>query len=249
MARPKSELGDIRTSARSVRLLRWLRREPLPAKVVGETDDGDETSVVVSGRSTKQLHDVVSVVRSCNELKALDKDGNELRRLTLDPNDPELRAESEAAGLVKVLGAQGVVGGSVPIISVDVPKLVDNIARNMREVASETARQSAHAHRGGFDAMISVVNIALNLLVGVESRLNALQDQQTRNQQQGADPNDPAAQRQNLAMLALQKAVGGNNGASNGSSGGGGGGFDPMKLMQFMQSLKDAPSQGDDNAS
>ncbi|HET6195511.1 MAG TPA: hypothetical protein VFE12_07150 [Acetobacteraceae bacterium] len=243
MARPKSELGDIRTSARSVRLLRWLRREPLPAKVVGETDDGDETSCAVAGKSTKQLHDVVSVVRGCTEFKALDKDGNELRRMTLDPSDPELRAEAEAAAVKSLAGASG--NGSVPIISVDLPKLVDNIARNIREASSEAARQSAHAHRGGYDAMISVVNVALNLLVGVENRLNALQDEQQRQQrhQQQGEP-DPAAKRQELAMLALQKAVGGNGGSSNGNGGGG-----VMELMKFMQAMKDAPSGDENNAS
>jgi hypothetical protein len=216
----------------------------LPAKVVGETDDGDEHSCAVAGKSTKQLHDVISVVRSCVELKALDKDGNELRRLTLDPNDPELRAEAEAAGMVKLAAHNG--NGSVPIISVDLPKLVDNIARNIREASSEAARQSAHAHRGGYDAMISVVNVALNLLVGVESRLNALQDQQQRhqNQQQQA----PEDQRTTLAMAALQKALGG-NGSSNGASGGNGnGGAGFGELLKFMQSMRDAPS-GDDNAS
>lgn len=239
MARPKSELGDIRTSARSVRLLRWLRRKPLPAKVTGETDDGDEVTCVVSGGSTQELHDVISVVRKCSELKALDEKGNSLRTLTLDVNDPELRAEAEAHGLAKL----GAGNGSVPIISVDLPKLVDNIARNIREASSEAARQSANAHRGGYDAMISVVNVALNLLVGVENRLNALQDQQNRNQP--PDTNDPAAERQKLAMLALQKAVGG-GGASNGTNGSS---TSVVDLMNFMQSMKNAGSGDDNNAS
>lgn len=239
MARPKSELGDIRTSARSVRLLRWLRREPLPAKVVGETDDGDETTCVVSGNTTKKLHDVISVVKHCTELRAYDKDGNQLRALTLDPSDPELRAESEAAGLVKSLGGNG----SVPIISVDLPKLVDNIARNIREASSEASRQSANAHRGGYEAMISVVQVAMNLLVGVESRLNRMQEQMERQERQQPDQNDPASQRQSMAMLALQKAMGGgNNGSSNGGSVGLG------DLMKFMTDLKNQPS-GDENAS
>jgi len=245
MGRPKSELGDIRTSARSVRTLRWLRRKPLPAKVVGETAEGEECTCVVSGGSTQELHDVISVVGKCDLLKALDEKGNSLRTLTLDPTDPELRAESEAAGLVRAAASAG--NGSVPIISVDLPKLVDNIARNIREAAAEAARQNAHAHREGYGAMVSVVNVALNLLAGVETRLNALQEHQQRQQMQGPDPNDPTTQRNSMAMMALQKVMGGNgNGSSNG--GNGSGGFDPMKLMQFMQTLKDAPS-GDENAS
>lgn len=241
MARPRSVLGDARTSASTVQILRWLRRKPLPAKVIGLSADEDEVSCVVAGSTTPELHDVVSVVRHCVELTALDDKGNKLRVLTLDASDPEIRAEREVAAAVS--SGQG----SVPIISVDVPKLVDSIARNIREAVSEATRNNSNAHRGGFEAMVAVMNIALNLLVGIEQRYaNAEEALAARLQQQQAggdgDEDDP---KRKLAMAALQQAMAGNGGAN------GGGGMDPIKLMQFMKSMQngggDAP--GDANGS
>lgn len=231
MARPKSEMGDVRTSARTVRILRWLRRKPVPVKVVGDADDESEVSCAVAGSSTTELHDVISVVRDCSELRALDKDGTELRRLKLPANDPELRAEAEAERTV----AQA---GSVPIISVDVPKLVDSIARNIREAVSEATRNNSNAHRGGFEAMVAVMNIALNLLVGIEQRYaNAEQALAQRNAGTPEEETDP---KRKLAMAALERAMGG---ASNGS-----GGMDLGKLMEFMQQAQSA-QPGDENGS
>lgn len=241
MARPKSELVD-RTSARTVRVLRWLRRKPLPAKIVGETADDDEVTCAVSGGSTNELHDVCSVVRDCVGLTAFDDKGNRLRRLTLDAgSDPELRAEAEVEAAVRSGGQN-----SVPIISVDVPKLVDSIARNIREAVSEATRNNSQAHRGGFDAMVAVMNIALNLLVGIEQRYaNAEQALAERLNAApvGNDPNDPAAQKHQMAMLAFQKVMGG--------GGNGAGGFDASKLMAFMQQMQaqQGGGEGNDDAS
>jgi hypothetical protein len=242
VARPRSEMGDVRTSARNVRILRWLRRSPPLAKVVGNTDEDDEVICVVAGTKTQELHDVISVVRDCVDLRGLDDKGNELRRLKLDANDPELRAEREVAAAVSTSSQN-----SVPIISVDVPKLVDSIARNIREAVSEATRNNSSAHRGGFDAMVAVMNIALNLLVGIEQRYaNAEQALAERAAQAGAgaggDDQDP---KRKLAMAALERAMSGSNG------GGGSGGFDPVKLMAFMQTMQnaggEAPPDGDPN--
>lgn len=227
MARPKSEMGDIRSSPRSVRILRWLRRKPQPARIVGETADGEEVQCAVNVTGSSTWTDVLSVVRSCTTLKALDKEGAELRRLALDPDDPELRAESEMAEALTSVAKHG----AVPIISVDVPKLVDNIARNIREVAMEAARANAGAHKEGFAAMVSVVNIALGLLVGVEQRL-ARAEQQLEAAHGTSD--DPEQNRQQLAMLALQQAMGQQAGAPNG-----GARVDPAALLQMMQSLRE----------
>lgn len=246
MARPRSTLGDIRTSPRNVRLLKWLRRKPTPHKVVGETDDGEEVRAVVGAPSPAQWTDVLSIVRKCTKLQALDKDDNVLRQLELDGDDPELRAETETeaalAGLVRAQPS----AASVPIISVDIPRLVDNIARNMREVASEAARQQSGAFKEGFTAMTSVVNICLKLLVGVEERLAAAEEQltlQASNGQQG-EGESGSDQRSQLAMLALQKAMGGGgNGASPK--------MDPAALMQLVQMLQTqgaAPTSGDGHA-
>ena len=241
MARPRSVLGDSRHSARTVRILRWLRRKPLPAKVEGETADDDEVTCAVAGGGTTELHDVVSVVQDCVRLTALDEKGNKLRVLTLDAErDPELRAEAE------IEAAQQSNPNSVPIISVDVPKLVDSIARNIREAVSEATRNNSHAHRDGFQAMTAVMNIALNLLVGLEQRYATAEQMLLAERQPttATDPNDPEAQKRNMAMLALQKAMGGNG--ANGA----GGGFDPSQLMAFWQQMQQGgggPS-GDDNA-
>jgi hypothetical protein len=240
VGRPKSEMGDVRTSARNLRILRWLRRKPELVKVVGDAEDEAEVSCAVAGSSTQELHDVISVVRDCVELRGFDAKGNELRRLKLDANDPELRAEREVAAAVSNSSSQN----SVPIISVDVPKLVDSIARNIREAVSEATRNNSNAHRGGFDAMVQVMNIALNLLVGIEQRYaNAEQMLIERQQQQQAgsgDPNDPDAQKRQMAMLAFQKVMGGN--------GANGAGFDPAKLMAFMQQMQQGGG-GEENAS
>jgi hypothetical protein len=230
-------MGDVRTSARNVRILRWLRRKPELAKVIGDTDEEDEVTCVVAGQKTQELHDVISVVRDCVELRGLDEKGNELRRLKLPVDDPELRAEREVAAAVSS-GSHN----SVPIISVDVPKLVDSIARNIREAVSEATRNNSNAHRGGFEAMVAVMNIALNLLVGIEQRYaNAEQALAQRN---AAGPEEESDPKRKLAMAALERAMGGSNGAANG------GGFDLGKLMAFMQQAQAAGGDaGEENGS
>lgn len=241
MARPKSEMGDIRTSPRGVRLLRFLKRKPTPAKLLGETADGDEVTCVINGTGPATYSDAAGVVRHCVKIQALDSKGDVLRVLTLDPDDHELRAEHETENAIASIAKHG----SVPIISVDIPRLVDNIARNMRDVAREASQQNAAAHREGFTAMVSVVNIALNLLVGVEQRLaNAEDALATRTP---ASEDDPAEQRTKMALAALQQAM--NGGKSNGN-GGNGGAWDPTKLLGLVQSLQNAqPGDGENGDS
>lgn len=242
MARPRAEMGGIRTSPRNRRILAWLRRKPELAKVVGNSDEDDEVSCTVAGPTTQELHDVISVVRECVELRGFDAKGNELRRLKLDPNDSELLVEREVAAAVATS-----TQNSVPIISVDVPKLVDSIARNIREAVSEATRNNSNAHRGGFEAMVAVMNIALNLLVGIEARYAQAAEllEQRNAAPTGSDPNDPDAQKRQMAMMAFQKVMGGNGAAGNGA-----GGFDPTKLMAFLQQMQQGQSEGgDDNAS
>lgn len=229
MARTKS-FGDIRTSPRNQRLLKWLRRKPCPHTVVGETDDGEERRAVVSLTGPTIWQDVLSVVRPCVKLEARDKEGNTLRVLELDADDPELRAEAELESVERIVGQHG----SVPLISVDVPKLVDAIARNMREVAQESAKQQAGAFKEGFAAMTSVVNLCLGLLVRVDERMAAVEAEAHVVPEVTAGP-DP---RQQMAMLALQKAMGGGNGAPNG---GGIGMADILRLVQQYQQAQPTP--------
>jgi len=232
-------MGDIRTSPRGVRLLRFLKRKPTPAKLLGETVDGDEVTCVINGTGPATYSDAAGVVKHCVKIQALDAKGDVLRVLTLDPDDHELRAEHETENAISSIAKHG----SVPIISVDIPRLVDNIARNMRDVAREASQQNAAAHREGFTAMVSVVNIALNLLVGVEQRLANAEDA-LATRQAPSDDDDPD-QRVKMALGALQQAMGGK---SNGN--GGGGSWDPAKLLGLVQSLQNAqPSSGDNGNS
>lgn len=244
MARARGSFGDIRTSPRNQRLLKWLRRKPQPVTVVGETADGEEHRCTVSQTGPTQWSDVLSVVRPCVHFKALDKEGNTLRALDLDADDPELRAESELESAQRIAAAQP---GSVPIISVDIPRLVDNLARNIREASSEAARQQAGAFRDGFTAMTNVVNLCLNMLARVDARMQDQEDElaaRAAAQAQGAPEATPGDQRQQLAMMALQRALaGGGNGAPAN-----GGGMNMASLLQLVQQFQQSqPPEGESN--
>lgn len=243
MPRPRSELGDIVASPRSQRLLRWMRRKPTPAKLLGETIEGEEVTAVVSPTGGPATYrDLLSCVRACVKVQALDKDGNVLRVIELDPDDPELRAEAEAEAAAAGLARSSSSGAAVPIISVDIPRLVDNIARNMREVGAESARQNSAAFKEGFTALVSVVNVCLNLLVRVEQRMEAADEEAAalREQQLAAAQ---AAQggggnpRDQLAMMALQRAFPPAAGPSSSNGNGSGGGLDLPALLKLAGSL------------
>lgn len=239
MARPRSTMTDIRTSPRNLRLMRFLKRKPTPARLVGETVDGDEVKAAVSATGPAQWTDLVGVLRACVKIQALDKDDQVLRQLDLDPDDPELLAETETEAAVRTV-ARG--GAAVPIISVDIPKLVDNIARNMREVASEAARQQSGAFKEGFGAMVSVVNVCLGLLVRVENRLAEVEDQAAQQAQQQEEPTGTPT-REQLASMALQRALGGNGAAPTN-----GGSFNPADLLKLVQSLQQQQPEGGGDA-
>jgi hypothetical protein len=231
-------MTDIRTSPRNLRLLRWLKRKPMPARLVGETVDGDEVKAAVSATGPAQWSDVVGVLRSCVKVQALDKDDQVLRQLELDPDDPELLAETETEAASRAVRS---MAASVPIISVDIPRLVDNIARNMREVASESAKQQSGAFKEGFGAMVSVVNVCLSLLVRVESRLAEVEDAHAAQQD---EPEGGTPSRDQLAQMALQRALGGNGAPTNGGTP-----FNTADVMKFVQSLQQQnqqPSGGGD---
>jgi len=238
MARPRSTMTDIRVSPRNRRLLHWLKRKPMPARIVGETLDGDEVKAAVNQTGPAQWADLVGVLRACVKVQALDKEDQVLRVLELDPDDPELRAESETEAAVHAIHRGG---AAVPIISVDIPRLVDNIARNMREVASESARQQSGAFKEGFSAMVSVVNVCLGLLVRVENRLAEVEDNAAQQHEEN-ESNGPQT-REQLAAMALQRAMGGNGGApTNGQK------FDPADLLKLVASLQQQQPNGGSDA-
>ncbi len=234
-------MTDIRVSPRNRLLLHWLKRKPMPARIVGETLEGDEVKAAVNQTGPAQWSDLVGVLRGCTKVQALDKDDQVLRVLELDPDDPELRAETETEAALRGLARGGGGGAAVPIISVDIPRLVDNIARNMREVASEAAKQQSGAFKEGFGAMVSVVNVCLSLLVRVENRLAEVEDAQHQ-QDQEAEATGPQT-REQLASMALQRALG-----SNGAVPNGGGKFDPSDLLKLVQSLQQQQPNGGSDA-
>ena len=237
MARRAGTFGDIRTSPRNQKLLKWLRRKPVPHTIVGENPDGEERKAVVSLTGPTIWQDVLSVVRDCVHLEARDKEGQTLRALDIDADDPELQAEIELEAIER--RAVG-VAGSVPLISVDIPRLVDNLARNMREVAAEAAKQQAGAFKEGFAAMTSVVNLCLGLLMRVDERMANLEDE-ARTVPTTAEP-PQQNQREQLAMMALQRAMGGGNGAAPN-----GGGLNMAQLLQMVQSMQQnqPPAEGE----
>jgi hypothetical protein len=204
----------------------------VPAIVVGETADGEERRCVVSLTGPTVWSDVISVVRACVHLEAHDKEGQVLRALDLELDDPELQAENESEGT----HARAVqLAGSVPLISVDIPRLVDNLAKNMREVASEAARQQAGAFKEGFNAMTSVVNLCLGLLMRMDQRMADVEEQTAHREPQVTAPPD---QRTQMAMLALQSALSG--GGGNGAPANGGG-LDMGQLMALVQQFRQQP--------
>lgn len=207
---------------REYRILRFLRRKPMPAKVSGVTLDGEELKVVV-GEGAGAMSDTVSALVDCVKIMALDRDGNLIRRLDLEPDeDLEDLEDKPRRG---------------EVISIDVPKLVDNIARNMREVASSSASQQANAFKEGFSAMTSVVNLCLSLLVRVDRRLEEIEAQSV-----------PApADNQSLAMLALQKALGQQSAPTAPPNGGQQGGI--SLSPEIIQSLISQFGGGDTNGS
>lgn len=177
-------------NAREYRLLRWIRRAPLPAKLVGETLTGEEVRVAVTGDSKAAFADAVTSLDECWRIVALDKEGNQIRKFECDRQEREREQDEEES---RQRPGQ--------LISIDVPKLVDNIARNMREVATTSANQQALAFKEGFSAMTQVVNLCLGLLVRVDQRLEESEVQK--------GITTPTDDRQQLAMLAIQKALGG----------------------------------------
>lgn len=229
----RSQYSKLKQSPRDWRVLRFIRRTPVPEKLVGETEDGDTVNVAVAAEGSHRFADATAAIRNCVQIQAFDGRGNVLRSVELDPEDPELKAADELE-----LARKGTPGapGSVSLISIDVPKLVDNIAGNMQRVAESAASQQATAFREGFQAMVSVVNLCLSLLVRTEERLQL--EQEKERDDEGATPS-----REQLAMLALQQAMNGAPKPTNGAAT-----MDPAMLAQLgalFQHLQNGASSGD----
>jgi len=232
--------SKVRESPRDWRILRFLKRAPRPAKLVGELDDGEEMTVAVNskpGNAGAVLWlDAVAALHPCVKITALDKDGAILRVLPLDPNDPELEAEAQREESRAERNTRGRV--SVPIISVDVPKLVDNIARNMKEASISGATHQANAFKEGFAAMTSVVNLCLTILMRVDARLEQAEASAGTVVETPGQP----SMRDQMVMMALQKAMGGGPVPAQGIT------LDPNMIAsivaQFQQQTPSSESNG-----
>lgn len=222
---------------REYRILRWIRKKPLPHTVSGETLAGEQISVAIAADSRGALSDAVESLSECVELVAKDKEGHQLRKLVLGVEDLEPIEEE-----------QGTVGS---LVGIDIPKLVDSIAKNMREVAVESANMQAGAFKEGFAAMTEVVKVSLELLSRVDRRL---QEAESR---VGDGPVDHNSQ---LAMFALQRAFGGlglpppgsappGGAPQPGSNGGGGFQITPDMIQALVKGLSGMTGEGDDHGS
>lgn len=211
----KAQFASVRESPKGMRILKWLRRKPQPFKVIGETDEGEEvTCALGTGKSMRPWTDAVRVLIDCVHLTAVNEAGETIRVLPFADDDPTLQTEDERA---ESRDAKQSANGSVPLISIDVPKLVDNIARNIRDAVRESASMQSEAHTAGFTAMVSVVNLALGLLVRLDQRLEVAQtDAETAAAAAAANQLPPGDNRDQLAMMALQKVLGGGGAAMQG---------------------------------
>jgi hypothetical protein len=247
-----TQWAKLRQSPWDWRILRWLRRKPRPVKVVGTTDDGDEITVAIPAKGeagSTPWTDAVRVLHKCSEMKALDADGAVLRELERPDDDPQMQAEAERERSTTTAAAPA-QAGQLPLISLDIPKLVDNIASNFERVIKTTKEMQSEASQQGLNAMVSVLNLSLNLLVRMDERLAASEGEaeHLRAAVAAAAANPPpseTSQRDQLVQLALQKALGGDgNGAPNGHSG-----LNVQALTALAQSLATAQQHGDGNGS
>lgn len=155
----------------------------------------------------------------CNRVEVHSDEGEVIR--SLDLPDVEQRQFERSSQ-----------GGTTPLISVDVPRLVDNIAKNMRDVAKEAAAAQATAFQAGFTAMTNVVNLCIGMLNRVDARLEQLEENrepeviEVESAPEGAD-------RGELARIALLQALGG-----GGLGGGGQNGVNLEQLGKLEELMK-----------
>jgi hypothetical protein len=194
---------------RGMRIYHWLRRTPELVKVIG-TDAGDQTISVSLARQPNsgqpKWKDAIGALIDCVKLQGLDAAGDVVRVLSLDPDaDPALADASEAHETNMQARREAREVGST-LIAIDLPKLVDNIARNMKEVSAASAQQQSTAFAAGFKAMTDVIGLCIGMLNRVDQRMADLE----ANQPQPELPEEPEPEgeaRNAQAMLLLQQAL------------------------------------------
>jgi hypothetical protein len=204
---PHTTWSKLRESPRDWRTVRWLRKKPVPAYVIGIDDEGEEIRVELVGKVGERPHwaDAARALHQCEKLTAHNAGGGILRVMEHDDeHDPELRAEAQREESRATSSAP--VGS--PLLAIDVPRLVKEIADSMKDVANSTAEHQANAHAEAFKQMGNVLTIALNLL----ARLDAELDARTPAPAAEASQDDLAGQ----VMKALAARGNGNGGAAPG---------------------------------
>lgn len=172
---------------RGRKIYTFLRKDPKAAKVRAFSDDRDWVVIVTTPR------EVCAAVIDAQKLEALDGGGAVLRVLDISDDEPDQPERSRSSD----------------ILAIDLPRLIDNLGRNMREIAGEAAKQQAGAFKSGFDAMGDVVKLCLAMLERVDQRLA---DEEQREPQVIVQQGEPAAgsgpERSELARMAIMKALG-----------------------------------------
>jgi hypothetical protein len=243
---PRSDLETrVGNTARGARLVRFLKRDPEPAHLLGETDDGEEIRCKLAQKkgataSRGRFLDAANVLFSCVKVTAFDAEDNVLRVLELDPEDPTLKADLE---LAQSRRAAPDANGRVQVISIDVPKLVDNIAGNMKDVAAAAVSQQSAAFAQGMAAMTSVVNLCLSLLVRVDARLTEAEELAAQ-AATAAEQGKPGApnMKDELARMAFGKVMG-MPGPGDVPPGANGVAINPAAFMAFMQQMQQQAEQ------
>ena len=221
---------------RARKILAWLRQNPIPRMCRAVHEDGSDVEVVVQPPQGRiRWTDAMRAVYKCSEITALDDAGRILRVLDLEPaaeDEAELN-RLEIAHQKMLSEADARLPGREPIISVDVPLLVEKIASAMKDVARTAAEQQSEAHAAGFNAMTNVVTLCISMLQRVDQRLadreedaRELEEERIALLQQQPQPGTDGDPRSALAHAALQKVLGGGifgggepaNGKPNGHS-------------------------------
>lgn len=230
---------QVMDSLRARKIVAWLRRVPVPYQIRCEHDAKEDKVIqVIPEQGRPKWTDICEAALAYDHLVGLDKSGAVLRELPLDPDDPDIRKQAVIDSQVAESKAAAALPGREPIISIDVPKLVEAIASNMKDVAKESASMQANAFQGGFEAMVSVVNLCLGLLTRMDRRLEDVEDahaelQDNRDALTVAGTEQPQ-DRNELAIAAMLQHLGGNKPGSNGK----GNEVDPVLALKLGEILR-----------
>ena len=158
--------GNVAKNSREHRILRFVQRKPPAASYKGETFEGEEITASSESRPIETVH----VLARCMQIRALDKDGKELRMLDL--TDPELMAELE-------IDEEKRSGGRNGVLSIDVPKLVNGIADAFVRVQQAASAQAAQQHEMTMGYLSRILDATVKRLEVLEAKLEAAQEAPT----------------------------------------------------------------------